>query len=337
MSKSLENILKKYGDIVSTGTELLEKTTVVFPVSPAIDVSLGGGIPEGSFVSFTGPPGCGKSSTVLQIIANATQPEFYINGQPRKVFYHDVEHRLKKMNMSGISGLDPSLVTHIHSTQQHILSAQDHLDIAETLIKDPDNVGCILVMDSSSALCPADELSADTSGTIRSTQPKILAHWCRKMASPIKVMNATVIFIQHLITNTSGYGEKWLTDGGEKIKYHLDIKLLTKGKPAQWTVNDKDVQIGQVIEWDVIKSANGQSGTTATSYLRFGHGLDAVKEISILCVDFGIISKGGAWFTLEHEGQTIKIQGEEKLNQLLVDKPEIYATLRARLNQMVTG
>lgn len=336
MSKSMENILKKYGDIVTSGIDLLDAPVITFPVSPAIDIALGGGIPEGSFVSLAGPAGCGKSSTVLQIIANATQPEYNINGKPRKVFYHDVEHRLKPMNMSGIDGLNPSLITHIHSTQQHILSAQDHLDIAEALIKDTDNVGCILVMDSSSALCPADEISADTSGTIRSTQPKILAHWCRKMASPMKVMKATVIFIQHLITNTSGYGEKWLTDGGEKIKYHLDIKLMTKGKPEKWmTPGATGTQIGQVIEWEIIKSSNGQSGTKASSYLRFGKGLDKVKETSILCVDLGLVKKSGSWFSFDYNSETLKVQGEEGLNQLLIDDPEKYKYLRMKLDSLI--
>lgn len=333
-ASSLGAIFKKYGDVISSGTGLIEQKSIILHVSPAIDIALGGGIPEGSMVSFSGPPGCGKSSTVLQIIANAQKEEFNVNGATRKIFYADVEHRLKPMNMTGIIGLKPELINVIKSNKEKILSAQDFLDIIESIVKDPENEGCIVVLDSSSALCPADELVHETSGQIRTTQPKIMSHWCKKMASSVKVMNATVIFIQHLITNTSGYGEKYQVDGGEKLKYHLDVKLMTKGKPEKWESKD-GIQVGQVVEWDVLKSAMGASNTTAKSCLRFGKGLDIIKETFGLCVDFGVINKSGAWFSFQHGEEEIKSQGEENMCLLLAEKPELFKYLTDILYSMI--
>jgi len=333
---SLASMLKKYGDILSTGTNLANKDTIIFPVSPSLDSGLGGGIPEGSLASFIGPPGCGKSTTVLQILANVQKSDKYhlFNGKRRKIFYLDVEHRLKPMNMRGIRGLDPELINVIKSTKEHILTAQDFLDIAESLIKDPENEGLILVIDSSSALCPADELEAETSGQIRSTQPKIMAHWCRKMAAAFKVMSATVIIIQHLITNTSGYGEKWLVDGGEKLKYALDIKVMTKNKTTRWEENG--VLVGQLIEWEIQKSGNSASGNVVTSCLRYGVGLDIIKETFLLCVDFGIIDKSGAWFSFEMNGETLKTQGEEKMCLLLTENKAAFDYISGKLYEIIT-
>lgn len=326
------DLLSKYGAVFHSGLTLRNYQPSILPISPAIDFALGGGIPEGSLVSFAGPPGCGKTSTVLQFIANAQQKEYNVNGNTRKIFYADVEHRIKKLNLSGIHDLDVDNIQFIRSTKGNILSAQDFLDIIENIIKDEENEGCIVVVDSASALCPSDELETGTSGTIRTTQPKIMSHWCKKIASPIKVMNATVILIQHLITNTSGYGQMFLVDGGEKLKYQLDVKLITKGQPEKW-IND-DIQIGQVVKWDVIKSALSSPTRSAKSCLKYGYGLDSMKELSILGIELGIIQKGGAWFSFTIGDKTAKFQGEEKLCQGLYDNPEYAAFVRDSIKSL---
>ena len=66
----VKDIIKKYGNVISTGNQILErrKDYKVVTVSPAIDLSLGGGIKEGSWVILTGDPKCGKTTTALQIV-----------------------------------------------------------------------------------------------------------------------------------------------------------------------------------------------------------------------------------------------------------------------------
>jgi recombination protein RecA len=305
VSASLAEVSKKYGDIVSFGSALLNKKRSIIPVSPSLDLVLHGGIPEGSWVGLAGPPGCGKSTTALQIVKNALDIPY--EGEKRKVFYFDVENRLKPMNLAGIAGLNSDDIIIIRSTEERMLTAQDILDICESLVKSPENKGCIVVIDSSSALCPADEMVAGTSGTIRTTQPKLMSHFCKKMAGPVQVMDATIILIQHLITNTSGYGEKWLVDGGEKMKYQLDVWLMTKGKPELWEYKGKPV--GQVVEWKVLKSALGHPHIEARSFLRYGSGLDSLKEHLTLAIDLGVVVKAGAWFSFGD----FKCQGEENL------------------------
>lgn len=340
---SVANILEKYGDIMVSGTGLLDRILTMFSVSPAIDFGLSGGIPEGSFMGMSGPPGCGKSTTALQIIANCQKPENNFWGEkdykdgkrvgpgtPRKIFFVDVEHRLKRMNMLGVVGLDPKRVEVIKSIKGQILSAQDFLDIIEEIVKDEANEGCIIVVDSASALCPADEMVAATSGQLRTTQPKVMSHWCKKMASPMKVMSATIIMIQHVITNTSGYGEKWMVDGGEKMKFAFDINMTTRNMPEKWL--EEGSLVGQVIEWKIIKSAMGASGGTVKSCLRYGKGLDITKELFLIAVDIGVIDKGGAWYYIEKGTENeVKAQGEAKMCQYLEDNPDVYNSIRQQV------
>ena len=48
------SIVSKYGDVVSTGTDVLESINrlEVIGVSPALDIALGGGLREGSVVKL---------------------------------------------------------------------------------------------------------------------------------------------------------------------------------------------------------------------------------------------------------------------------------------------
>ena len=318
MSTYKKIVSEKFGDVICPALSIVDNPKQVFSISPALDIALCGGVPEGSWVSFVGPPGCGKSTTALQLLASTQKEQYYIKGKKRPLFYMDVEHRLKPMNLYGVHGLDPKDITLIRSTPEKQLSAEEFLEILKQIIKDPSNYGGVAIIDSSSALCPSSEIADPISGAIRSNQPRIMASFCRQLAGSVNAMNFTVIMIQHLITNTSGYGEKWQTDGGEKIKYQLDVKLLTKGKTDKW--EDGRRQIGQIIEWDVIKSALGQSGLSCKSYLKYGHGLDEAKEICNLATELGIIEKGGSWFSYEYNGEKKKYQGENNLyNSISVD------------------
>lgn len=334
-----EAIAKKYGDVMTDADKILEVNKQVFSISPALDIALSGGVPEGSWVAFAGPPGCGKSTTALQLLSSVQNARYNIEGQQRKCFYLDVEHRLKKMNLLGVHGIDPTKVKHVHSTREQQLSAEDFLEILKQIIRDGSNYGGIAIVDSCSALCPTGEITDAISGTIRSTQPKVMGSFCRQLAGVAAVMNFTVVFIQHLITNTSGYGEKWLTDGGEKIKYQLDIKLITKGKPPKWAENgtkeDPGKPIGQEVEWEVIKSALGQSGLSCKSYLRYGYGLDEVKEICVLAKDLAVIDVKGSWFSLNYNGEVKKFQGEQNLYLAMQADPLMSASIFGQAKSML--
>jgi len=321
-----EIVSSKFGNVIFSAQEILDKEYQVFSVSPAVDIALSGGIPEGCWVSLIGPPGCGKSTTALQILAETQKEKYNLKGKQRPSFYLDVEHRLKPMNLYGVHGLNPSTIEVIHSVPDKQLTAEDFLTILTQIIRHPDNFGGVAVIDSTSALCPSGEVVEDVCGTIRSTQPRIMASFIRQMAGVVRSAQFTIIMIQHLITNTSGWGEKLQVDGGEKLKYQCDVKLLTKSKPLFWG-GDERRPTGQVIEWDVIKSALGQSGLSCKSYLRYGYGLDEAKEICDLAVELAVIKKSGSWFKMDYNGEEKKVQGEDKLYHLLQSDPKMLESL----------
>ena len=60
-----KEIIKKYGDVVRSGSEVFEERSnfQVIPVSPALDIALGGCFLEGSWATFMGDPKSGKTTT----------------------------------------------------------------------------------------------------------------------------------------------------------------------------------------------------------------------------------------------------------------------------------
>jgi recombination protein RecA len=323
------SLVKEYGDSVFIGVDfLLDEQKEILSVSPACDIALNGGVPMGGMLILSGKSGTGKTTTALQIVANAQQA-----NPNRLIIYADVEHRLCPKNLKGVHGLvvNPEYFKVVQSTQEKILSAEDYINILITLIKD--NPGCIVIVDSASALCGESEQSDKVKANMRSPGPKLMAGFCRQIAPILRVNKCLVIILQHMIANTGGMGgPSWVEDGGEKIKYHADVRMRIK-YIEKW--KEGETQVGQIIHWEIVKSALGGPVEMFDSYLRYGYGLDDVWEIINLACDIQLITKGGAWYTLSFvEGEEKpKIQGQEKLYQYLRSNEAVYQVLHNKVKE----
>ena len=303
---------------------MVDKTVLTIPVSPSLDIALNGGIPEGSFVVLTGQPKCGKTTSSLDFAATAQKTEYAYGSfkDGRQVYYLNIEGRLKKRDLEGIPGLDLNRLHVIGSQQGKILHAEEYLQIAERIINEVP--GCVLIIDSYSALCTEAEITSDMDKMQRADGAKLLAKFCRKVANVIPVNKNIVIGITHLMGNPTGYGAEFKEKSGQAIAYQTDVKLRAKTfKP--WLLGSDNTQIGQEIEWQVICSALGPPGATTTSYIRYGQGIDKCTELVNLASYLGIIHKGGAWYTITVLEDKPKFQGAEKVRNYLLEHSEAYA------------
>jgi len=343
----IKEIIKKYGRVISTGNQILEKRKdyKVISVSPSIDLALGGGIKEGSWVIITGDPKCGKTTTALQIAA-------ICQNEGRPIIYLDAEGRLKEMNLLGVDGLDKEKMQVIHSEDEP-LSAETFLDIAVKLVSAKDNHGCVCIIDSTSALMPEKELDGDMSPG-RAGLPRILSVFCKKMGQIVPNQRATMIIITHFIANTSGYGASRMPDCGKKIQYQADTRMEVKSI-SPWIQSDK--QVGQAVNWKVVCSSMGAPGTECQSWIRYGKGIDHTQELVMLGLDMGLIAKAGAWLTCEFLAshldiikkvnpevdvsdieavlKSVKFQGQERLYNFLQSNPEACDILENEIKLML--
>jgi recombination protein RecA len=333
----IKDIVKKYGQVISTGNQVLDRRRdyKTVSVSPAIDLALGGGIKEGSWVILTGDPKCGKTTTALQIAANCQK-------ENRPVIYLDAEGRLKEMNLLGVDGLDKDKMQIIHSEDEP-LSAEAFLDIAVKLCSAKENYGCVCIIDSTSSLMPEKELDGDMSPG-RAGLPRILSVFCKKMGQIVPNQRITMIVITHYIANTSGYGPTRMPDTRMEVK---SIKA--------WEQSEK--QVGQAVNWKILCSSMGPPGGECQSWLRYGNGIDKTQELVILGQETGLIAKAGAWLTCEFmlsyldevkkinpdldtsdtEAvlKSVKFQGQEKLYNFLIANRNVCDILEKEIKSML--
>lgn len=324
----LDDIIKKYGNgVVLHGQDLIEHPKSIIRVSPAIDVMLGGGIPEGTFSIFTGPPKCGKSLTALVICRNAQ-----IDGRP--CYYLNIEGRIKSRDVSGITGLDTSKLVIIGSTKGKILSAEEYLQIAEQIAKDVPN--SVIIIDSISALCTEKELTNDVGEAGRNSVHLLLSNFCKKISNIVSVNNNIIIAITHLIANTSGWGASVTESGGNKIKYQSDIRIRAKNF-EKWTVSDDEnsKQIGQKVNWTAETTAIVGPGRTAVSYIKYGYGIDEVAELVSLGKTLGFITTAGPWTYFKFLDDGSKFQGFDKALSALSSNKDHQEALRNKIYEMV--
>jgi recombination protein RecA len=352
----LDKTIKEYGQILKKGSEVLKdkEDLQVISISPAIDVGLGGGVLEGSWITLTGDPKSGKTTTSMQIAKNCQELD-------RTIIYLDVEGRLKKLNFE-LAGLDPEKMVVISPVDKPV-SAEQFLDIAYKMMSDPEYHGAVLIIDSISSLIPQKELDADF-GSFRAGLPKILSIFTKKIGQLLPTQKGLIIAITHFIANTSGYGKAKMADGGNKIQYQVDTRMEITGGGGNSAVtpwmDNNGTQIGQIVNWKVLCSSMGSPGDFIQSYIRYGHGIDKVKEIMSLGLDLGFVSKRGSWYTLDfmlstetkvahwpvgmaanliekgltNEDMTdeelrkaFTTQGEFKLYELLISNPDIVELL----------
>ena len=297
------------------------------------------GIPEGSFVIFTGPPKVGKTSLALDFASTAQRKENSGKYAPegRRVFVYNIEGRLKPRDLKGIRGLltTEDRLTVVESKPGNILSAEKYLSIGEQYITAIP--GSIHIFDSFSALCTEAEYTAGMDKMQRADGPKLLAKFCRKVANIIPVNKNIVIGITHIMGNPSGMGAETKEKSGFGIAYACDVKLYGKYK-EDWTVGSGENQtlVGQKVHWQVITSAIGPPGAKLTSYLRYGEGIDKEQELLDIAISANLVEQKGAWYNFSFMGEKAeKFQGAEKCRQALVDNPDLMKKLEEEIKNLL--
>jgi len=333
--KAIEDAINsEFGNgILTSGQSIIDSVNTVIPVSPGLDMILGGGIPEGSFVIFTGPPKVGKTATALDFSATAQALKYACDigrKEGRHIYYFDIEGRLKERDIKGIHHLDydESRMSVIKSKPGNILYAENFIDISERLINE--RPGDIFILDSLSALCTEGEKKADIGDRYRADAPLLLARYCRRISNVVPINKSVVIGITHMIANQGQGMATWVEASGRKVQYQCDVKLRAT-HCGGWVVGDS--QIGQDIHWIAEWNAlNAPRNGKFISKFRYGYGLDKASEILNLCVDLGLIKKGGSWYTFP---DGTKFQGLDKASDSLKQDEKLYEGLHQQIRDMM--
>lgn len=307
-----------------TAQELIDDVKPVVNFSFNLDMILGGGIPLGSFVVVAGQKKLGKTTSILHFAANA-------QAKGCKVYYLDVECRIKPRDLKGIPNLDRSKDKFeiIRSNKKKILFAEDFLSITMNKLETEEN--CIIILDSVSQLCSNARQEGDIGDRFRDDVPLMLSTLTKRAANVLPVNNNILICITHMIANQGGKGPAlWLEASGQKIQYQADVKL--KATYAEDHKDAEDKQVGQLIHWECDTAALGPPGGKTTTLLRYGEGLDDCYDLLSTCLDIGLVTKSGAWIKFHDNTQA---QGKEKATQHLKNSPKLYKELQTKFKELI--
>ncbi|NDD83571.1 hypothetical protein EBZ38_04715 [bacterium] len=289
------SIVNKYGDVVRSGTEVLENINnlSIIGVSPALDIALGGGLREGSVVVMTGDPKSGKTTTALHFAAKCQQKN-------KRVIYVNTEGRLSKQNFVGIKGLNPDNILIVESTDERVLSAEDFLNIIENYINnDP---GCLIIADSLSNMVPGVELEGEVRTGVRNALPRLLSMFFKRISGTLMKNKTILVCITHNIANTGGspYAPQKMADCGNMLQYQAGTNMVITHR-GKWQVpKDTGPHVGQIANWSIKTScAGGRPNSTAESWIKYGIGIDEVQEIIHIACEFRLIKAAGAWYTIQ--------------------------------------
>ena len=278
--------------------------------SLSLDLALGGGLPKGRIVEIFGGEGGGKTTLTLHCIAEAQK-----KGQI--CAFIDAEHALNPEYAKTV-GVD---IDNLYISQPD--NGEQALEIADTLIRSG-AIG-LVVIDSVAALVPRAEVEGEMGDLTVGLMARMMSQGCRKLASTAGKSGTTVIFINQIREKIGVmYGNPETTPGGRALKFFASVRLRVGGSEA---IKSGSENIGKRCKVSIPKNKIAPPFREAEFDLIYGKGINKYGDILDLGVKFGIIQKGGAWFTIGEE----RFQGRDGTRAYLEENPEIAAEIETEI------
>ena len=342
---------KKFkANIINMGTDIIEVDKIPFS-SPTANYMTYGGVPVGKVTEFFGGEGGGKTTSALDICANA-QVKF------AEVFDKQVaelEEQIEELNMKGTKDalkkasrlqteLDEviekgeKLVVYVDTeqtldtqwakllgvnTEKMILvrpqeqTAEQVLQIIIELIA-TGNVG-LCVLDSIPCLVPQqifeESLEKKAYGGI--SQP--LSVFCSKVLPHLVQNQCAFIGINQIREDLSSMYNTISTPGGKAWKHACSLRLRFK-KDTLLDMNNNELSsraenpAGNKVAIEVVKTKVCKPDRRLGYYtLNYTDGVDVVNDTITLAIQYGYIKRNGGWISICDENKEVIIQDDKEL------------------------
>jgi recombination protein RecA len=284
--------------------------------SLGLDIALGvGGLPRGRVVEIFGPEASGKTTLMLQVIAE-------VQRSGGTAAFVDAEH-----------ALDPSYAEKLGVNINDLLVSQPDtgeqaLEITDMLVRS--SAVDIVVIDSVAALTPRAEIEGEMGEMQVGLQARLMSQALRKLTGNIKRSNTIVVFINQMRMKIGVmFGNPETTTGGNALKFYASVRLDIRRIGA--LKNGEEV-IGNMTRVKVVKNKVAPPFREAEFEIMYGQGISREGEIIELGSSLGIIEKSGAWYA--YKGSRIG-QGKDNARVYLQSNREVAREIeeqvRARL------
>ena len=287
---ALDFLKKKFGKdvLLSKDTELkiARQPTGLY----SFDEALGGGIPLGRIMELFGMEGSGKTTLALQIAK-----QFQSRKERNLVLYIDFENAL---DLTYAEMLGVSLDEKLWSLAQPA-SLEEGVDILGILAY-TGTLGIVLV-DSVAAMTPEAELEGSMSDNSIGLQARKMGQALRKLVKILNVTQTPCIFINQVREKIGGFGNPFVTPGGNALKFYSSIRIGLTAKKSPWFTEEG----GKLTTMRIYKNKTTLSQGLKVQYeLIPGKGLSAPFEVFQKALDCKIIIEKGRKYILNDKSLT---------------------------------
>lgn len=148
----------------------------------------------------------------------------------------------------------------------------------------------------------------------------------RKLSGAISKSKTVAIFINQIREKVGVmFGNPEVTPGGRALKFYASVRLDVRRIETLKQGND---MIGNRTRVKVVKNKIAPPFKQAEFDIMYGEGISREGSILDTGTELDIISKSGAWYSLDSERLG---QGRENAKQYLRDNPEIAARIEAQI------
>ena len=317
LGSALGQIEKQFGKgaIMRLGQDTPAVSVEAIPTgSIGLDAVLGvGGVPRGRIVEVYGPEGSGKTTLVLNIVAQCQK----LGGTAAFI---DAEN-----------GLDPNYAKALGVDLDSLLvsqpdSGEQALEIAEMLTR---SGGLdLFVIDSVAALVPRAEIDGEMGDAFVGVQARLMSQAMRKLSGVAARSKTCAIFINQ-IRHKIGvmFGSPETTTGGRALKFYSSVRLDIRRIAS---IKEGEDVIGNRTKVKVVKNKVAPPFKEVEFDIIFGKGISRVGDILDRAVILKIIDKAGTWFSF---GQERLGQGRENVKRFLEQNPDMLKDIEGRVRK----
>lgn len=298
----------------------LETETLATP-SLGINMAIGG-LRYGAIHTVWGNRSAGKSLFCLGLAAQAQK-------DGKNVGWIDAEKNFdgKWAAKHGVNDSEVLL--------SQVASIADMADAAVDSIKSGID---LLVVDSMSVLLPQSYFEDGEMKNLANTGQ--IGTFAKNYGQAVNMINnlnekTNVVFISQVRNKISTYGASKTMMGGEAAEFINSTIIKLWSNPSEkeainGSITNGDLilqrPIGRPVTWTISKARGPGMGWSNTYDLYFAGkdvGIDLTGEIIDFGVEFGVVAKGGAWYTVAGE----RFQGRAKAVAYLKENPDVQEKL----------
>jgi recombination protein RecA len=342
LSSVLKEIGKKYGEnVVKVGVDDLAIDGVLSLGSPTFDYCIYGGVPEGRIIELSGSEGSGKTTTAFMIAGSYQKEEIKRNPKnPRSIILLDNEGTADPIWAKKLGyNMDEDAKVPTIIIRPEGQNAEQIFDMALNMLKTGE-VG-LMIFDSIATLVPMQISDESMEKKQMGGISIALTRFANTAIGLLRKYKATLIAINQVRENLSGYGDFLLTPGGRAWKHACSLRLMFKRGEffdieGNKLTKSAESPAGHIIEVAVLKTKVCKwDRKLGYMHLNYIDGVDHLEDTIDVATHFGFIDDKvqGSYIVMDPDtGEVItKVRGRKNLKPYFLENKKIWNKLHKKV------